>query len=131
MKLPRVTATTPPPRETGLVRAQDIGALTNIGDAEFRAIQQLGGALKGTAGMMFKIQQQKQKISDDTQTDRISQNMKIWVGAQEEALKTTRIETPKDQEEYLARLTKGFDEMVGLELKGTSTGVQRNVKGLS
>ncbi len=64
MKLPRYTATTPPPRETGLVRAQDIGALTNVGDAEFRAIQQAGGALKGAADTGFQALQHRQALDD-------------------------------------------------------------------
>ena len=112
-----------------MVRA-DPRALTDTGPAGQGAIA-AGRAIGSVSDVMFKIQQQKQRISDDTQTDRISQNMKLWAGAQEESLKTIRIETPKDQEDYLAGLTKGYDEMVTGELKGTSNGVQRSIKGVS
>lgn len=128
MKLPRALATQAA-RGSGLVRA-DPSALTDTGPAGQGAIA-LGRALVGASDDLFKIQQHKQKISDDTQTDRIGQNIRLWSGAQEEALKTTRIETPQDQEKYLAGLTKGYNEMVGLELKGMSSGVQRNVKSAS
>jgi hypothetical protein len=129
MKLPRALATTAA-RGSGLVRA-DVGAVTATGDAGFGAIAKLGGDIRSVGGDIAAIQRHKQKISDDTQTDRIGQNIRLWAGAQEEALKTTRIETPQDQEKYLAGLTKGYNEMVGLELKGMSSGVQRNVKSAS
>lgn len=128
MKLPRALATQAA-RGSGLVRA-DPRALTDTGPAGQGAIA-LGKALGGASDDLFKIQQHKQKISDDTQTDRIGQNIRLWSGAQEEALKTTRIETPQDQEKYLAGFTKGYNEMVKLELKGMSNGVQRNVKSAS
>ncbi len=129
MKLPRALATTAA-RGSGLVRA-DPRAQTDTGDAGFGAIAKLGGDIRSVGGDIAAIQRHKQKISDDTQTDRIGQNIRLWSGAQEEALKTTRIETPQDQEKYLAGLTKGYNEMVGLELKGMSSGVQRNVKSAS
>ena len=61
MKLPRFTATTPPPREplvteTGQVRATDISALTKSGDvAIWRGVSQIGGAMQQFSQSMFKI----------------------------------------------------------------------------
>lgn len=49
MKLPRFIATTPPPT-VGAARATDIGALTNVGDAQFRAIAGAGRAVSRVAG---------------------------------------------------------------------------------
>jgi hypothetical protein len=128
MKLPRALATTAA-RGSGLVRANP-AALTDTGPAGQGAIA-AGRALSSAADDLFKIQQHKQKISDDTQTDRIGQNINIWSGAQDQTLDRARIETPQDQEKYLAGLTKGYNEMVELELKGMSNGVRRNVKRTS
>ncbi len=133
MKLPRALATTAA-RGSGLVRA-DVGAITATGDAGFGAIAKLGGDIRSVGGDIAAIQRHKQKISDDTQSDRISQNINIWTGARDQALDTTRIETAgykgSDQDNYLTKLKKDYNEMVKLELKGMSSGVQRNVKSLS
>ncbi len=50
MRLPTFRASTAPPRETGLVRA-DPRALTNTGDAEFRAIAGAGRAIQDVGGL--------------------------------------------------------------------------------
>lgn len=50
MRLPRFTAETPPPRQSGLARASDISSLTRTGDiAVARAIGGVGEALGGVA----------------------------------------------------------------------------------
>ncbi len=49
-RLPTFRAGTAPPRETGLVRA-DPGALTDTGDAQFRAIAGAGRAIQSAGGM--------------------------------------------------------------------------------
>lgn len=64
MKFPRYIASTAV-RETGLVRAQDIGALTNIGGAEFQAIEQAGRAISGAADLSAREYLQRQAIDDD------------------------------------------------------------------
>lgn len=67
MKLPNFTATTPPPKEpyvqeTGLVRATDIGALTQTGEqAKWGAVGQIGGGLKDVASFGLGIHQAKQE----------------------------------------------------------------------
>ncbi len=137
MRLPRFDATTAP-TGTGLVRA-DPRAQTDVGDAQFRGLQALGAGLQGAGGSLGKIAQHKQKISDDTQTDRISQNMQIWASEQGAAMKEMRIETPDDQKKILGEpgkvssgeLWKSYNKMLEQELKGTSRGVQRNVRSLS
>lgn len=64
MKLPQFIASTSV-RETGLVRAQDIGALTNVGDAEFRALSQVGAAIGSAADKATRAYLQRQIIDDD------------------------------------------------------------------
>ena len=63
MKLPRFVASGGV-RETGLIRAQDIGALTNVGDAEFRAIQQAGAAIGNVADLGFRAFMSRQTLDD-------------------------------------------------------------------
>lgn len=76
-KLPRVTATTPPPRETGLVRAQDIGALTRTGDAEvFQEIARFGGVLGDVAGLGAQAYMNRQQIDDEIEAGVASQKAK-------------------------------------------------------
>jgi len=130
MKLPRYIASTPA-QGTGLARANDIGALTRTGGAEFEALKGAGRATQGTADTMFQVQQHKQKISDDTQTDRISQNIRIWANEWEAGVETTRVETPDDQKRIMKSQKKSFNEMIAKETKGMSSGVQRNIKALS
>jgi len=72
MKLPRYTAKTPPPRETGLVRAQDIGALTRTGGQEFEAMQQMGGAMQKAAGLGFQAYMNRQALDDHATMGEIS-----------------------------------------------------------
>ena len=64
MKLPRFIASGGV-RETGLVRAQDIGALTNVGDAEFRAIEQTGRAIGHVSDLAFKAGMKRKALDDD------------------------------------------------------------------
>ncbi len=85
MKLPRFIATTPPPRETGLMRAQDIGALTDVGGAEFRAIEQAGGALKGAANLGFQAFMHRQSIDDIAEAGKATQReQELWNKAETE-----------------------------------------------
>ncbi len=50
MKIPRYTATTPPPRTSGLARATDIGALTTTGDFLLaKDIERFGSSISGVA----------------------------------------------------------------------------------
>ncbi|MHC4121928.1 MAG: hypothetical protein ACYSSI_00010 [Planctomycetota bacterium] len=73
MKLPRYTAKTPPPRETGLARAQDIGALTRTGGAEFEALTQLGGAMRGAANLGYQAYMHRQALDDQQKIGEITQ----------------------------------------------------------
>ncbi len=63
MRLPRFIASGAV-RETGLVRAQDIGALTNVGDAEFQAIQQAGQAIGAVSDLGFRAFMSRQALDD-------------------------------------------------------------------
>jgi len=64
MRLPRFIAPTTPSAGTGLVRASDIGALTDTGSAEFAAIAGAGKALQGVAGLAFRAYQNRQALDD-------------------------------------------------------------------
>ena len=129
MKLPRHTASTPPPRETGLVRA-DPGALTNTGDAQFGAMEGAGRALQDVAEIGFQIQQKKQKISDDTQVDKIGQDITIWADEQEKAFGEMLIEKPEHQTEVLKTHTADFNKMITDKLKNASPGVKRRIESM-
>jgi hypothetical protein len=72
MKLPRAIATIPP-GQTGSVRARDIGALTDVGDAEFRAIQQAGGAIQKTADVAFQAWENRRALDDQQKIGEINQ----------------------------------------------------------
>jgi len=63
MKLPRYLAKTPPPRGAGLVRAQDIPELTAVGDAQFRALAQLGAAEQKAANLGFQAYMLNQNLT--------------------------------------------------------------------
>lgn len=64
MRLPRFIASTAV-RETGLVRAGDIGALTDVGDAEFRAIQQAGQAIGAVSDLGLQAFMSRQAMDDE------------------------------------------------------------------
>ena len=69
MKLKKFTASTPPPRETGLVRA-DPRALTDVGDAqfnaaEFKAMAQAGATIQNTADIGFQAYMKRRKLDED------------------------------------------------------------------
>jgi len=72
VKLPKYIATTPPPRETGLARAQDIGALTRTGGAEYEAIAGAGKAIQQTANIGTQIYMNRQALDDQVTMGKIS-----------------------------------------------------------
>jgi len=74
MKLPRFIASGGV-RETGLVRAQDIGALTNVGDAEFRAIAQAGAAIGAVSDLGFRAFMSRQAIDDEIESGKATQRV--------------------------------------------------------
>lgn len=83
MKLPRHTASGPV-RETGLVRAQDIGSLTNVGDAEFRAIEQAGRAIGAVSDMGVRALQSRQALDDTIESGKATQRVQeSWNEAEE------------------------------------------------
>lgn len=64
--LPRFLATTPPPRESGLARATDIGALTRTGDiAVWRGVSRVGQAMQYGVGLGFRAYQNRKALDDD------------------------------------------------------------------
>lgn len=74
MRLPRATAVTPPPGETGLVRA-DVGALTRTTTAEFRALERAGGVLQNVANLGFQAYMRRQEIDDIAEAGRATQHI--------------------------------------------------------
>lgn len=64
MRLPRVIASGAGVRETGLVRAQDIGALTNVGAAEFQAIEKAGRAIGAVSDLGVQAYLNRQAVDD-------------------------------------------------------------------
>ncbi len=85
MKLPRHISSTSV-RETGLVRAQDIGALTNVGDAEFRAIQQAGRAIGAVSDMAHNAFMKRKKLDEDIRWGNATTKMAEGHGASASAL---------------------------------------------
>lgn len=74
MKLPRYTATTPPPRGSGLARAGDIGALTRTGEgAKLRSIAAIGQTLGGIGKLLFSARQKRKSLDDSLQWGRATQ----------------------------------------------------------
>ncbi len=69
MRLPTFRATTAPPRETGLVRA-DPQALTNTGDAEFRAIAGAGRAIQNVGGIAGQAAIQRKNLDNEAAAGR-------------------------------------------------------------
>ncbi len=74
MRLPRHIASGGV-RETGLVRATDIGALTNVGDAEFRAIEQVGRAVGKASGLAHRALMSRQAIDDTIESGKATQRV--------------------------------------------------------
>ena len=63
MKLPRFTASTPA-QGTGLVRANDIGALTNTGGAQYKAMAEAGKVIGDVVDIGFKAYMHRQELDD-------------------------------------------------------------------
>ncbi len=119
MKLPRFISSTSV-RETGLVRAQDIGALTNVGDAEFRAIQQAGQAIGHVSDVGFRAFMSRQALDDDIKMGEASVKVKEAEGLEITAIQSRNFiaeETRPDDPEYW----KGgagydvFEKMAGIK----------------
>ncbi len=83
MKLPKYIASTAV-RETGLVRAQDIGALTNVGAAEFQAIEQAGRAIGHISDLGARAYMNRQALDDIIESGVATQRVQeSWNKAEE------------------------------------------------
>lgn len=85
MRLPRFVATTAV-RETGLVRAQDIGALTNVRTGEFREIEQAGRAVSRVSDLGFRAFMSRQSLDDVIEAGDVNQkDQELWREGRETA----------------------------------------------
>lgn len=75
MRFPRFIAGGAGVRETGLVRAQDIGALTNVGDAEFRAIEQVGRAIGAVSDLGTQAFMSRRALDDTIESGKATQRV--------------------------------------------------------
>lgn len=83
MKFPRFLASGAV-RETGLVRAQDIGALTNVGDAEFRATEQAGRAVSKVSDIAHRAFMSRRALDDTIESGKATQRVQeSWNQAEE------------------------------------------------
>lgn len=74
MKLSRYTAQTPPPRSSGLIRATDIGALTQTGEqAKWSGVGAFGRGLEFAGRLAFQARQHRQALDDDVESGLFSQ----------------------------------------------------------
>lgn len=118
MKLPRFTAQTPPPRTSGITRATDIGALTQTGEgAKFRSIQAVGGALRGLAGMLFRVQQDRQAIDTRLQHDQSASQIEEHITKMNQSLADSVVRTPKERDATHDAVMVKFDEYYQQRLK--------------
>lgn len=92
MKLPRITAQTPPPVQravipSGAARAEDIGALTRTGDqAMWRSVQQAGEALQGAGQTLFAIDQDKRAMDRELKISQFMQGLESRDATQKETI---------------------------------------------
>ncbi len=83
-RLPRFTAETPPPRETGLVRARDIPSLTRSGAAAvWRGVSRVGEAMMGAAGLGFSALERRKKLDDVIQWGNATQKVQEIISEKE------------------------------------------------
>lgn len=135
MKLPRYTAQTPPPRETGLARAYDIPALVRTGEtAIWRGVSRAGEAIRDVSGLLFNIHQYRKGLDDDLQTKTRSQNIKssgqtIW----DEIKDGTRgeITTVEEGDKIGATAVSEFRATINEQMAGASPRVKHNLKLLA
>jgi len=132
MKLPRALATQGA-RGSGMVRANP-AAQTNTGPAG-QGVIAAGRAIAGAGEEMFKIQQHKQKISDDTEVDRINQNISEWDLTRSDAHSKMRVETAgggdSDQAMLHKKYKEDYNKFVSSEIKNVNSRVQDRIKSSS
>lgn len=76
MKLPRYTATTPPPRSSGQVRAENIGALVRSSDIEkWKAVEGIGQAFQYGSELSFQASQKRQALDDEIEAGKVTQKV--------------------------------------------------------
>ena len=105
---PGFTATTPPPRISGAVRATNIGALTRTSEqAELRGIGAFGRGLQQVAGIAFQAAQNRQAIDDTiewgTATSRVKDRFRLAEDAAERMDVSLDMPLPDDPD-YLKTL---------------------------
>ncbi len=116
-KFPRFTAETPPPGGAGLVRAQDISALTQTGDAAFwGSIGQLGAGMKDLARTGFVIDQDKRELDRHLQYSNYTQDAKMFVQSQQESLDETNIESIEQANDISRNSLKDFQSFLNKKI---------------
>jgi len=112
-KLPRYTATTPPPRESGMARATDIGALTQSSrSAELRGLSQIGQAIGGIGETIYKIDQQKKEIDRQTQFDTATKEGKEFMFQLEKDLPDMTFDSLDQVDAYSKDVTQAFNKFM-------------------
>lgn len=139
MKLPRLTAETPPPREPGIVRARDIGALTRTGDvAVWRGVSQMGEAMQKVAGLGFDAYQRRRSLDDIIQWGRATQKTQEIIDEKKYEVERTdfKMDMPLpsdlDYEKTLVELTtEKRDELIKTTMKDIDERVAKIPLGFS
>lgn len=139
MRLPEVTAQTPPPRDSGLARATDIGALTRTGaGVQWQAATRAGRALQRGAALGWAAYQKRRAVDDDiesgeasTRTEETALRLKDAANqfdvtmdmpdpGDRDYLKTLKSFSTDKREELVSSYLKDFDADVGQIVQGFS-----------
>lgn len=119
MKLPRFTAKTPPPRESGLARATDIGALTRTGDIEvWRGVSQLGGAMQGAADLGYRAWQERHDIDTGIQHAKSTSALNMAYTDIQGELDNTPVETDAIRTKLRTEKLKELEDLYNQTRKG-------------
>ena len=120
-KLPRYLATTPPPREAGGAYANDIGALTrSSGQAEAQAWQNVGSGIGDVGNVLFQIDQEKRELDRQLKYSQATQEAKIFVDEQDEAIDSMQIQDLDQQEKVLKQTTFDFEQFLNKRIAQTT-----------
>jgi hypothetical protein len=119
MKLPRFTATTTPPRASGLARATDITSLTQTGEvAKLRGIGAFGRGMERVAGYLFKAHQDRQAIDAGIQHAKATSTMNSSHVLNLTEAGTLPVMSPAERKKFVDDYAKRHSDLASLTAKG-------------
>ncbi len=126
--LPRYTATTPPPRDSGLARA-NAGAMAGTqGAATAQSLANLGSAIQNVSELGARVVDQKLEADANLQYRKVTQNSKDFIRNQTDELDKTEITDDEQRRKIEQEYAGKFDNFLNEQINSVSPRARKKLE---